>query len=180
MTEKIQFPGFVFMFPQIVPKQLGEVGWQINISAKNYQSQLMSVEVIVCNINGTQQCKAERWVWFVLSTANADTSLMLCHSQWSAGSSELCFVLPPVSTSSCTWNKLSVFLFLYQSLYSNCSLVVHCTTCLVMLSLLLNSVQVSFSSWRGLHFIFSTYITLHYVSAIICKHLFIKKLETCL
>ena len=64
MTEKKQFPGFMFMFHQVVQKQSsGKVGpWDnkspfdsilsvINISAKNKQNRLMCVEVIVCNIS---------------------------------------------------------------------------------------------------------------------------------
>ena len=54
MTEKTQFPGFIF--PQVVQKG-GITNHHLidyslrNISAKNYQNRLRCVEVIVCNIS---------------------------------------------------------------------------------------------------------------------------------
>jgi len=60
MTENTQFPGFIFMFPQVVQTLVSRGGITnhhliayslSNISATNYQNRLMCVEVIVCNIS---------------------------------------------------------------------------------------------------------------------------------
>jgi len=60
MTEKTKFPGFIFMFHQLVQSLVRKGGitnhhlivyFLSNTSAKNYQNWFTCIDVIVCNIS---------------------------------------------------------------------------------------------------------------------------------